>query len=129
MDENDQEHEVNTPEGGQLIIFNEEGLVCHLPDDSSLYQYELDNDSLHPCPFAAHIVNIEECEHPFIPGIDDYLVAHVGGAILNPVSCEYAYHTVETANVAPVVQAVNWKSTFTLPPTSKHSASGKPQSM
>jgi hypothetical protein len=63
--------EETTPEGGQVIQFDEDGLICHLTDDSALYQYASDNESLHSCPFAAPIVHIEKYGHSFVPDIDD----------------------------------------------------------
>jgi hypothetical protein len=131
MDENEQNHEVTTHESGQVMQFDKDGLVCHLTDDSALYQYESDNESLHSCPFAAHIVHIDEYEHRFIPDKDDYLVSPVGEAVPNGMYYEDDVYVVGTANGAPVdpEQVVNWTSTSTLPPTSTHSASGRPQSM
>jgi hypothetical protein len=87
-DVHDQIPDETTPDGGQVLQFDQDGLVCHLTDDSSLYEYESDNESLHSCPFATPIVHIDEYKLPFIPYIDDYLVAHVGDTPLEGSSYE-----------------------------------------
>jgi hypothetical protein len=125
-EDSDLAQEETTPEGGQVIQFDEDGLICHLTDDSALYQYASDNESLHSCPFAAPIVHIEEYGHSFVPDIDDYLVVHVGEASPGGLSYEDVATAIETAHTAP---AVNWESTFNLPLTSTCSASGNPQFM
>jgi hypothetical protein len=107
-------HEATTPEGGQVIQFDANGLVCHLTDDSVLYQYKFENESLHSCPFAAPIIHIEEYEHPFIPYMDDYLVVHVGEAASDGVSYEYAARAIEAAHAT---LEVNWMLTSNIPPT------------
>jgi hypothetical protein len=51
-DVNDQIPDETTPDGGQVLHFDQCGLVCHLTDDSTLYEYESDNESLHLFPFT-----------------------------------------------------------------------------
>jgi hypothetical protein len=67
----DQSPDETTPDGGQVLQFDQDGLVCHLTDDYDLYKYESDNESLHSCPFATPIIHIDEYELPFVPDIDD----------------------------------------------------------
>jgi hypothetical protein len=118
-----------TPEGGQVLQFDQDGLVCHLTHDSALYEYESDNESLHPCPFATPIIHIDEYYLPFVPDIDDYLVAHVGDTPREGSSYENDVLVVEAVNGAPTEQVVNWTSASTLPPTPTQSVSRKPQSI
>jgi hypothetical protein len=128
-DVKDQIPDETTPGGGQVLHFDQDGLVCHLTDDSALYEYESDNESLHSCPFATPIVHIDEYELPFIPYIDDYLVAHVGDITLEGSSYENVVLAVESVNGTPTEQAVNWTSASNLPPTPTRSIIRKPQSM
>jgi hypothetical protein len=58
LDDAEPVHDATTPEGGQVIQFDTDGLICYLTDDSALYQYESDNKLLHSCPFSAPIVHI-----------------------------------------------------------------------
>jgi hypothetical protein len=115
-----------TPDVSQVLQFDQDGIICHLMDDSALYKYESDNESLHSCPFATPIIHIDEYELPFIPDIDDYLVAHVGYTHLEGSSYKNDVLTVEAANGTPTEQVVNWMSVSNLPPTPTQSVSGSP---
>jgi hypothetical protein len=128
-DVHDQIPDETTPDGGQVLQFDQYGLVCHLTDDSALYEYESDNESLHSCPFATPIVHIDEYKLPFIPDIDDYLVANVGDTPLEGSSYENDVLAVDAANGTPTEQVVNWTLASNLPPTPTRSVSGKPQSI
>jgi hypothetical protein len=59
-DVHDQSLDETTPDGGQVLKFDQDGLICHLTEDSALYEYESDNESLHLCPFSTPIINIDE---------------------------------------------------------------------
>jgi hypothetical protein len=89
------------PDGGQVLQFDQDGLICHLTDDSALYEYESDNESLHSCPFTTPIIHIDKYELLFIPYIDNYLVTHVGDTPLEGSLYENAVLDVEAANGNP----------------------------
>jgi hypothetical protein len=73
------EHENLTRNVGHVVLFNEDGLVCHLQDDSALYEYDVsDNEFICSEPFVAPIVHITDMDSNYVPDLDGYLVAHMG---------------------------------------------------
>jgi hypothetical protein len=100
-DMHDHSPDKTTPYGGQVLQFDRDGIVCHLMDDSALYEYESDKESLHSCHFATPIIHIDEYKIPFVPDIDDYRMAHVGYTPLEVSSYENAVRAVEAANGTP----------------------------
>jgi hypothetical protein len=128
LDVNDQSPDPTTPEGGQVLQFDQDGLLCHLTDDSAMYHYESHNNLLRSCPFTTPIIHIDEYELPILPDIDDYLMEHIGDTPPEGYSYEDDVVTLEEENGTPVEQVVNWTSASTLPPTPTKSTSGKRQS-
>jgi hypothetical protein len=93
--------DATTPDGGQVLQFDPDGLICHITDDSALFQYESDNESIHSHPFATPLIHLEEHEHHFVPDIDDYIVAHIGEHAPAGVTYEDSVTILETAHTAP----------------------------
>jgi hypothetical protein len=93
-----------TPEGGQIVNFDEDGLICHLNDTTALYEYESDNESIHSTPLLDPIIHIDEYDPDYAPDDIDELIANLS----------------EGPDMA-----VNEASAFNLPPMSTENTSGK----
>jgi hypothetical protein len=100
-------------DGGKIVQFDYDGLVYHLQDDSTLYDYEgSDNESVHLDPFTTPVINITDMDRSFIPDLGDYLVAHVGE------EQDYLFTYEEAVAAATTDEEENCCSTPTLPPSS-----------
>jgi hypothetical protein len=68
-----------TLDGGQVVQFDNDGIVCHLQEESAIYYYEASEDeSTHSDPCVAPVIHMTDMDTNYVPNLDDCLVAHVG---------------------------------------------------
>jgi hypothetical protein len=96
--------------GGQVVLFDKDGLVCHIQDDSALYKYDAsDKESVHSDPFVPPILHIADMDTIYMPNLGDYIVAQAG----EEQDYLFSYEDVVVAHT--ISEAENCRSTPNLP--------------
>jgi hypothetical protein len=102
-----------TPDGGQVVLFGEDGLVCHLHYDSLMYDHKAsDKEYVHFDQCVSPVVHTADMDNNFVPDLDGYLIAHVGE------EKDYMFSYEDAVASLAVSEAENCRSMPNLPPSS-----------